>query len=519
MHLFPENERKGHTSWWCLALCALFLSVACSVGGVITIFEDGVNQDADPLISVFPGGVFDDNGGAVADAVTNLFLWTFFSNADPTPDATENGNDGELFNTPTYVTNVVSISSHYSFLAASTEYINITNNITEFPDSLPVTYVAWIKIPDTVKKQIIFMGDTASNGLDNITLTVNADETVSMVITEAGTAAEATGTSDLGDDIWHHVVGVISNDGTAQIFIDSALEDTDVTGFSFPLGMDSIDVGRKGDSGPSQYFEGEIARPQILKVAWTPADVLSDFNNTKTNKGFLAVGADTNLPRMAWIQEYGSFGLVADGTGNGHNGVIVAGAAFAVNTNGSILTGVSEFDGSDDRLALGVVNSSNMFFGIGPFSISLWVRPNDTTSVAYVEYDVDSPGPFSLHQDSTGKLNWRIFASDNKRIGRAVSNGGISTSKWQNIVVTSTGGTSSSDLKIYINGAQKDDADDENLPFSGIEDGTGAQISLGVQNQAFLDYSGFMDRFIVYPSELSAEAVTNLFDDLKGTYL
>ena len=426
-------------------------------------------------ISTWIDGVFqippapDDDG-------TNLFLWAFAS--DDATDTSGNGNDGTLFNTPTHIPVIATISAHFSFSAASTEYINITNNITEFPDDLPLTYVSWIKFSDSAKKQIIFMGDTASNGLDNVALTVNADDTVSMVITVAGTSEEANGISAIGDGTWHHVVGVVSNDGNAQIFVDGVLEDTDVTGFGLPLGMDAIDVARKGDSVPEEFFEGEIARPQVLKVAWTPSDILADFNNTKTNFGLLGVGKDTNNGIAIWPVFYGD--VVNDATGNGNHMASIIGATPVINTNGSIERVVFDFDGVNDRLLPGSVLSSNMFFGIGDFTISMWVRPDTTNLNGLIGYGgPGTAGPFELLVGGgEGLLLWRIRDFEGDRLGRTADYS-FPTNEWTFVLVSWDANTANnSGVKIYINGDRRDDTYDNVGTFGTIDAGTEMGINM-----------------------------------------
>ena len=76
----------------------------------------------------------------------------------------------------------------------------------------------------------------------------------------------------------------------------------------------------------------------------------------------------------------------------------------------------------------------------------------------------------------------------NKKIGRKAT-AVLTAGAWQHVVCTWDGSTSSSGIKIYRNGTQVDDTDNNAGSFTGVP--TGAEFTIGAQKSGASGNTGF----------------------------
>ncbi|GAI16215.1 unnamed protein product, partial [marine sediment metagenome] len=99
---------------------------------------------------------------------------------------------------------------------------------------------------------------------------------------------------------------------------------------------------------------------------------------------------------------------------------------------------------------------------VKPFSISAWVNMHDATRFYIATkgvYNVDCEWQFRTHDDD--KLHFRLCdeSVDNCYLGRKYDTALTAyENQWLHFVATYNGGTSSNDIKIYLNGKQVDDS-------------------------------------------------------------
>ncbi len=194
--------------------------------------------------------------------------------------------------------------------------------------------------------------------------------------------------------------------------------------------------------------------------------------------------------------------LARDATGNGWDGALVDGAAFAA---GRIHNGVS-LDGSDDHvtLAAGVVGS------LDDFTASAWVYWDGGSSdwVRILDFGNGPEGSYLFltpRNGSTGTVRFAITTAG--PAGEEVIDGSaaLPTGAWTHVAVTLSGGTG----RLYVNGSEV--GSNPGMTLTPASLGSTAQNYLGRSQFAADPYfDGFLDEFQIHARALPAGEIAEL---------
>ena len=173
-----------------------------------------------------------------------------------------------------------------------------------------------------------------------------------------------------------------------------------------------------------------------------------------------------------------------------------------------------EFNGSSDFINCG--DSDNLSFGNGstdsPFSISAWVNMTDATSFVTIAKDVTSNREYVIRTLTDDKLY--IYLLDNVNggyIGR-ISSGTVTSYQgtWIHTVYTYNGNSSSSGIKIYLNGSAVDNDDYQGGSYTAMSNTT-TSLNIGRQEYGSGTYAnGKIDQVTIFDYALSQDQVTQL---------
>lgn len=126
----------------------------------------------------------------------------------------------------------------------------------------------------------------------------------------AGTWPTAYGTTNIQDDMWHHIAGVMQSD-TLKVFVDGVME-------GFVLATTPVFNDHAmwlGNDAENDIFKGTMDRVRIWNTARTEAEIF-------TNKGVCMNGQETDLLALYTMNE-GTGGVVGNSVGTGHDGSLV----------------------------------------------------------------------------------------------------------------------------------------------------------------------------------------------------
>lgn len=155
------------------------------------------------------------------------------------------------------------------------------------------------------------------------------------------------------------------------------------------------------------------------------------------------------------------------------------------------------------------------------FSISAWVYMHDATEFIIASKGVyNTDGEWRFATELTDKL-YAIAMDEsvaNCFIGRIYNTALTSYQNiWIHVLTTYGGGATSSSFKLYLNGVNVDNADNENLAasFVSIEDLTHA---VWIGRDATTYSNGLIDNVMMWKKELSAMDALNIYNVTKWRY-
>jgi len=190
----------------------------------------------------------------------------------------------------------------------------------------------------------------------------------------------------------------------------------------------------------------------------------------------------------------------------------IGGGGGAQGAGGSSFTNTKsiELDGVDDYV--NVADNSNLSFGDGsndsPFSISAWVNIDNKNRFRIVS-KYDSNLEYLLTTSGSGILVFNLYDNSNgSRISRRISSV-MATNTWIHLITTYDGSSSSSGIKIYMNGSRADDTTSDSGSYTAMENTT-APFEIGKTLSVVAN--GHIDEVSVFNSELSASDVTTIYN-------
>ena len=193
---------------------------------------------------------------------------------------------------------------------------------------------------------------------------------------------------------------------------------------------------------------------------------------------------------------------------NQNNGVITNGVGFDDANGGSL-----NFDGADDYIELGSIDSTNplSLYGQTDFSIEVWINSNLTGDDYQRILDKSDAG--------SGTNGWSIFQRPaSKYTYLYIDATGVSTyvdssltsGIWRNYLWTRKGTTT----KLYVNGSL---VDTEFVTKSVPSDTTGMRIG-SWNHTTGREYNGKISNIKIYNKELSAAEVLQNHNALKSRF-
>ena len=189
-----------------------------------------------------------------------------------------------------------------------------------------------------------------------------------------------------------------------------------------------------------------------------------------------------------------------------HIGLLLSAGLFAQNN-------ALDFDGSNDYVDL---PSSNAVSGLSTFTIEEWVYWDGTnTGCIYGEGNSSSNNPmFSIIPRSTDSGGIELVYRDGSATGLVAqpTTGVIPTNEWAHVVVTKT---SSTNIKVYIDGTLTDDLD-----FTAPSSWTVTDVGIGRRKRASGgDYfNGKIDEVRIWDDvRTQAEIKANMHKELTGS--
>jgi len=200
------------------------------------------------------------------------------------------------------------------------DYVNCGND-----SSLQITgelsLSAWVKVSASTSgaNAIIAKDNLGSRCFD---LFANGSAgTPRLLIWNSNSAYGVNATTDIKDNLWHHVVGVFSPSNSLKIYVDGVLEGTNSTSIPSSIDNDSVNVTIGGILSSSTIFFsylGNIDEVSVFNSELSASDITSIYNGGVPND--LA-----SLSPLSWWRFEGSGTTATDSGSGGNNGTLTNG--------------------------------------------------------------------------------------------------------------------------------------------------------------------------------------------------
>jgi hypothetical protein len=368
------------------------------------------------------------------------------------------------------------------------------------------TLSAWIFRTTSGVAQYIL--DKQQTGFKGYYVYANTSDFCAGVPNGLGWNESCSSGANLALDKWTHIS--VTYDGSSQKFYKNGVLLNSVSKTLTLLSSTSnLNIGRY--NGGANYFAGKIDEPKIFPYARTKAQIQADYNSglagISANEGTTASFGDSSDKWMSdglvgyWKMDESSWngttGEVKDASGSNNNGTAVGGVTTGAGKFGS----GGSFDGSNDYVSL--PSSSNLTFGTGPFSVTIWYKTNAPTLTNVLMSLGGSNTPYGVLAFSSGyKL---VYYANGYRISEA---GTADTDVWNFATLVGSGGADGSrNIKLYRNGAQVGNTYTADYNF------TAQPFLIGVNQSSFAEVMhGSIDETRIYNRALSPAEIKKLYD-------
>ena len=197
-------------------------------------------------------------------------------------DLSGNGKDGSLANGASFQTTN----------GGSVAFDGVNDRVTLYASNQLIgnqyaTLEAWIKSSDDGTGSGATANFLGTRVGQNMSINRNSTTNTAVFLTDftSGNLNSPTGSINVFDQNWHHIVGV-NNFGICSLYVDGTLEGTDSTksGQNIDLNAEVMAIGNDTNN-TSRTFYGEVAIARIYNRALTQPEVLQNYNAVKSRFG------------------------------------------------------------------------------------------------------------------------------------------------------------------------------------------------------------------------------------------
>jgi hypothetical protein len=271
-------------------------SYASTTGAIIAWVKiPSLSSKTDTTIYMYYGNASEtgneQNATAVWDAnykgVWHLPNGTILSGADSTGQ-----NNATNLNSVSVGTG--QIDGAASFSGTATQHIDLTTNASIKP-TLPITIEAWVKTSDTTNTKSIFSNENGSGNYYGVWVSKSTANLLAVSYGD-GTGAipnsrrSKVGTSTFGTG-WRYVVATIRGATDMSLYLNGTDDGGSYSGTGGALAYSS-GVGRIGDNGATQNWNGTIDEVRISNISRSADWIKTEYNNQSSLSTFETFGAE-----------------------------------------------------------------------------------------------------------------------------------------------------------------------------------------------------------------------------------
>lgn len=158
----------------------------------------------------------------------------------------------------------------YNFTLANTEYLQVTAAPVT---AVPLTMACWYNTPSLTDNQTLMMiADTGSTQNWFRLFLGGAQANDPIAATTGDGTLSSSSINNYTSGAWTHAAAVFAAANSRTVYMAGSAGTTD-TGSKTPTSLDTTAIGRRCDSAPAAYMNGEICEAAIWNVALTSAEI------------------------------------------------------------------------------------------------------------------------------------------------------------------------------------------------------------------------------------------------------
>ena len=414
-------------------------------------------------------------------------------------------------------------------LDGTDDYVSVSVGGSEFPvvTAFPFTLTAWV-YREVANGDILWVGKGDANyTYSSIRIAGGKIEAKS----ENGWSNDdrtATVATVFPLNTWVFAAGVFNSTSSRKAYLNDLAPDENTTGIPSIGTYNRTNMGRHARSLHQNYLQGRIDDARIYNRALTDAEVIQLYDSYKPdivmNRGPMDILGSTGsiIPLINSEFPATSSTFETRGEASAKTFTWAPGAPSTFDTAPSKVNGVDivTFNNSDE-----LANSPDATYWSPlseAFSVGAWVNFSEATeSTILSKWDLywSSNREWSFQTTSADKVTLALWDETNTaQIGRLTPS--ASQNVWAFYVATFDGGTVSSGIKVYKDGSQADNADNESGAGFVTMRNEPSLMKVGYDHEDPIDPSkefggsmagGEIGPFFVQ-KELTAAEVTELYD-------
>jgi hypothetical protein len=442
---------------------------------------------------------------------------SYIGNGTTWSDLSSNGNNGTLVNDTGY--NSSGVGS--MVFDGTNDYVNF-GNAASLQITSALTVDVWLKADTTTDFTTAVAKSNGATGGWTVQLRDLVDEWrfwVNFGVNTLGNGSNngwyyANFPKTWNDGKWHHFVGIWDGSSkTVKIYIDG-IQGTfnaggNPNGESSNIGNYNGNLVAGAESNVGNPFDGNISSLKVYNIAFSPEQVLQNFNAQKYRFGYydyVQDGLVLNLDASNYISYPRSGTTWTDLTGRGNNGTLTNGPTFSGGTTPSIV-----FDGSDDYVNLTTATTLGINNVSTSFTISTWFKVAVVGEYYLLDNYNGSTQDISFRIDS-GKFEVYLMASAGGGFNAVQFGGGYSNGIWTNFTLIWNG---SDTIIAYANGINIGSSTKFGMT-GNFDSGTAFQI--GARPFASTYFPGNISIIQIYNRALSPQEIIQNFESQRVYY-
>lgn len=198
-----------------------------------------------------------------------------------------------------------------SFASANTQRLEID---TAADTAYEISVALRFKSGSSAANQTMFYLGDKDSATEFLTVLLDTAGDVTIVASSAGDGAQsATVAGSFGDDAWHSLLAVWTNATIRDISVDGGSFTQDTVSVVIGATYDRTSIGRRGDSSPTLYMDGEIDEVMFFDSALTAANGTT-LHNGGVPLSLQQVQSLVSPPKNHWSHDTHAPYLDAQGT-------------------------------------------------------------------------------------------------------------------------------------------------------------------------------------------------------------